>query len=177
MAKANTEMEMQRSVVRGKSDSVTRSTFHSPVHGIVKDLEIETVGGVIPPNGKLMTIVPLDERLLVETKVAPDGIAFIHPNQEALVKITAYDYSIYGGLKGYVTIVSPDTLQDEVRREVYYYRVYIRTDSNYLLNKNGDKFPIVPGMIASVDIHTGSKTIADYVIGPFGRIREALRER
>ncbi|CDZ76024.1 Type I secretion system membrane fusion protein PrsE [Legionella massiliensis] len=177
LAKANAEIEMQRSAVRGKFDSVARSTFNSPVHGIVKDLEITTIGGVIPPNGKLMTIVPLDKNLVVETRVAPRDIAFIHPEQEALVKITAYDYSIYGGLKGRVITVSPDTIQDEVRRDVYYYRVYIRTDSNYLVNKTGDKFPIVPGMIASVDIHTGSKTIADYLLTPLNRIREALRER
>lgn len=177
LAKANTEIKTQGSMVRGKFDSVARSTFSSPVYGIVKDLEITTIGGVIPPNGKLMTIVPLDKHVIVETKIAPRDIAFIHPNQEALVKITAYDYSIYGGLKGYVTMVSPDTIQDDVRHEVYYYRVYIRTSSNHLRNKKGDKFPIVPGMIASVDIHTGSKTIADYLFAPLSHIREALRER
>ncbi|MCV5990899.1 HlyD family secretion protein, partial [Escherichia coli] len=84
------------------------------------------------PGGKLMTIVPLDEQLLIEAKISPRDVAFIHPGQKSLVKITAYDYSIYGGLPGEVAVISPDTVQDEVRRDVYYYRVYIRTFSNHL---------------------------------------------
>ena len=136
-----------------------------------------TLGGVVPQNGKLMTIVPLDEQLLVEARISPRDIAFIHPEQDALVKITAYDYSIYGGLKGKVTIISPDTLRDEVKQDQFYYRAYIRTDSDKLVNRTGKNFAITPGMVATVDIRTGEKTVLDYLIKPFNKAKEALRER
>jgi len=177
LAKANAEIEAQRSVMKGREDSLTRLTFNAPVRGIVKDIDVTTVGGVIPPNGKLMSLVPLDDQMVVEAKISPRDVAFIHPGQKALVKITAYDYSIYGGLEGEVTMISPDTLQDEVKRDVYYYRVYIRTDSNHLTNKQGQEFPVFPGMIATVDIKTGSKTILDYLLKPLNKAKEALRER
>ncbi|EMM0378577.1 HlyD family type I secretion periplasmic adaptor subunit [Pluralibacter gergoviae] len=177
LSKANAEIEAQRSVMRGREDSLTRLTFVAPVRGIVKDIEVTTVGGVIPPNGKLMTLVPLDDQMLIEAKISPRDVAFIHPGQKALVKITAYDYSIYGGLEGEVTMISPDTLQDEVKRDVYYYRVYIRTNSNHLVNKQHKEFPIFPGMIATVDIKTGSKTVLDYLLKPLNKAKEALRER
>jgi adhesin transport system membrane fusion protein len=143
------------------------------VRGIVKEIDVMTIGGVISQNGKLMTIVPLDEKLLVEARISPRDIAFIHPGQEALVKITAFDYSIYGGLKGKVSIISPDTLRDEVKQDQF----YIRTDSDKLINKEGQKFNITPGMVATVDIKTGEKTVLDYLIKPFNKAQEALRER
>lgn len=177
LAKANADTEAQRSVIRGREDSLTRLNFTAPVRGIVKDIDVTTVGGVIAPGGKLMTIVPLDEQLLIEAKISPRDVAFIHPGQASLVKITAYDYSIFGGLAGEVAVISPDTLQDEVRRDVYYYRVYIRTHSNHLQNKAGQQFPIFPGMVATVDIKTGRKTVLDYLLKPFNKAREALRER
>lgn len=176
LSKANAEIEAQRSVMKGREDSLTRLTFNAPVRGIVKDIDVTTVGGVIPPNGKLMSLV-LDDQMVIEAKISPRDVAFIHPGQKALVKITAYDYSIYGGLEGEVTMISPDTLQDEVKRDVYYYRVYIRTDSNHLTNKQGKEFPVFPGMIATVDIKTGSKTIMDYLLKPLNKAKEALRER
>ncbi|CDZ76028.1 Type I secretion system membrane fusion protein PrsE [Legionella massiliensis] len=177
LAKANAEAEAQLSVVRGKSDMVDRATFRTPMRGIVKELAVTTVGGVIPPNGKLMSIVPLDEQLVIEAHISPRDVAFIHPNQRATVKISAYDYTIYGGLEGRVTMISPDTIQDEVKRDVYYYRVYVRTDSNHLSHRNGEKLPIVPGMITTVDIHTGNKTILDYLLKPLNKAKEATRER
>ncbi|MDU3154596.1 HlyD family efflux transporter periplasmic adaptor subunit [Hafnia alvei] len=177
LAKANAEIEAQRSVMKGREDSLTRLTFNAPVRGIVKDIDVTTVGGVIPPNGKLMSLVPLDDQMVIEAKISPRDVAFIHPGQKALVKVTAYDYSIYGGLEGVVTLISPDTLQDEVKRDVYYYRVYIRTVNNHLTNKMGREFPVFPGMIATVDIKTGSKTIIDYLLKPFNKAKEALRER
>ncbi|WP_343645100.1 HlyD family type I secretion periplasmic adaptor subunit [Enterobacter sp.] len=177
LAKANAEMEAQRSVMKGREDSLTRLTFNAPVRGIVKDIDVTTVGGVIPPNGKLMSLVPLDDQMVIEAKISPRDVAFIHPGQKALVKITAYDYSIYGGLEGEVTMISPDTLQDEVKRDVYYYRVYIRTESNHLTNRQGKEFPVFPGMIATVDIKTGSKTIIEYLLKPLNKAKEALRER
>ncbi|MDO7195159.1 HlyD family type I secretion periplasmic adaptor subunit [Acinetobacter nosocomialis] len=177
LAKANTDIETQSQVVKGKSDTLKRAIFKSPVRGIVKEIDVMTIGGVISQNGKLMTIVPLDEKLLIEARISPRDIAFIRPGQEALVKITAYDYSIYGGLKGKVTVISPDTLRDEVKQDQFYYRVYILTDSDKLTNKNGKYFSITPGMVATVDIKTGEKTILDYLVKPFNKAKEALRER
>ncbi|MBD8495073.1 HlyD family efflux transporter periplasmic adaptor subunit [Pseudomonas syringae] len=177
LAKASAEADSLAEVVRGRADSLTRLTLRSPVRGIVKDIEVTTIGGVIPPNGKLMQIVPQDDQLLIEARIAPRDIAFIHPDQVAKVKITAYDYSIYGSLDGKVVTISPDTIQDEFKPEVFYYRVFIRTGADVLYNKAGKPFAIVPGMVATVDIRTGEKTILDYLIKPLNRAREALRER
>ncbi|CAH0647979.1 MULTISPECIES: HlyD family type I secretion periplasmic adaptor subunit [Pseudomonas] len=177
LAKASAEADSLSEVIRGRSDSLTRLTLRSPVRGIVKDIEVNTLGGVVQPGGQVMKIVPMDERLLIETRIAPRDIAFIHPDQAAKVKISAYDYSVYGGLDGKVVGISPDTLQDEVKPEIYYYRVFIRTEQDSLKNKAGKHFAIVPGMIATVDIRTGEKTILDYLIKPLNRAKEALRER
>ena len=177
LSKANTDVETQQQVVKGKSDTLNRTTFKAPVRGVVKEIDVMTWGGVIPPNGKIMTIVPLDEQLLIEARISPRDIAFITPGQDALVKITAYDYAIYGGLNGKVTVISPDTIRDEVKQDQFYYRVYIRTDSDRLRNKQGKTFAITPGMVATVDIRTGQKTVLDYLIKPFNKAREALRER
>lgn len=177
LGKARAEASSLESVVRGRVDSLSRLTLKSPVRGIVKDVSVTTKGGVLPPSGELMQIVPLEDQLLIEARISPRDIAYIHPGQEAKVKITAYDYSIFGGLEGVVTTISPDTIQDEVKPEVYYYRVYIRTDTDTLIDKESQSFPIVPGMIATVDIRTGEKTVFDYLMKPFGRVKEALRER
>ena len=177
LAKANTDVETQQQIVKGRTDTLDRTIFKAPVRGVVKEIEVTTLGGVVPPNGKLMTIVPVDERLLIEARISPTDIAFIHPDQEALVKVSAYDYSIYGGLKGKVAIISPDTIRDEVKQDQFYYRVYIRTDADKLFNKEGNAFNITPGMIATVDVKTGHKTILDYLLKPFNKAKEALRER
>lgn len=177
LAKAKAEADSLESVVRGREDSLSRLTLRSPVRGIVKDIAVTTRGGVIPPNGQLMEIVPLDDQLLIEARISPRDVAYIYPGQEAKVKITAYDYSIFGGLDGKVTLISPDTIQDEVKPEIFYYRVFIRTDSDALVNDNGTLFPIVPGMIATVDIKTGEKTVFEYLMKPINKAKEALRER
>ena len=177
LAKAKAEADSLESVIKGRTDSLSRLTLRSPVRGIVKDVAVTTKGGVIAPNGQLMEIVPLDDQLLIEARISPRDVAFIYPGQEAKVKITAYDYSIYGGLEGVVTMISPDTIQDEVKPEIYYYRVFIRTETDSLSTKNGNQYPIVPGMIATVDIKTGEKTVFDYLMKPFGRVKDALRER
>lgn len=177
LAKATAEAASLAEVIKGREDSVNRSTVRSPVKGIVKNIKVNTLGGVIPPNGELMEIVPVDDHLLIEARLSPRDIAFIHPDQKALVKITAYDYAIYGGLDGVVDSISPDTIQDEAKPEIYYYRVFIRTSHGYLQNKAGKRFNIVPGMIANVDIKTGEKTVLDYLVKPFNKAKEALRER
>lgn len=177
LSKSNTDVQTQQQVIKGRTDTLNRTVFKAPVRGVVKEITVTTLGGVVPQNGKLMTIVPLDEQLLIEARILPRDIAFIRPGQEALVKITAYDYSIYGGMKGKVTVISPDTIRDEVKQDQFYYRVYIRTDSDKLYNKAGKAFNITPGMVATVDIKTGQKTIMDYLLKPFNKAKEALRER
>ena len=133
LSKANAEVDMLAAILKGREDSVTRLTVRAPMRGIVKNIQVTTIGGVIPPNGEMMEIVPLDDHLLIETRLSPRDIAFIHPGQRALVKITAYDYAIYGGLEGVVETISPDTIQDKVKPEIFYYRVFIRTHQDFLL--------------------------------------------
>ncbi|MCK1969220.1 HlyD family type I secretion periplasmic adaptor subunit [Franconibacter sp. IITDAS19] len=175
--KTNADLDAQLQVLAGKEDQVTRATIFSPVRGVVKDIQVTTVGGVLQPGGKLMEIVPLEDKLLIETRINPRDIAYIRPGLPATVKVSAYDSSIYGTLDGTVEMVSPDTIQDEVKRDQFYYRVYIRTKSAELRNRNGKAFPILPGMVADVDIKTGQKTVLDYLIKPLNKVKEALRER
>lgn len=178
LSRVQADAESLESIVKGRSDSLSRLTLKSPVRGVVKDVMLTTRGGVVPPNGELMRIVPLDDQLLIEARMSPRDIAYIHPGQEAKVKITAYDYSIFGGLDGKVKVISPDTIQDEVKPEVFYYRVFILTDNDSLVDKStGISHPIVPGMVAVVDIKSGEKTVFDYLMKPFGRVKDALRER
>lgn len=177
LAKAEADVKALQQQLRARRDTLSRVVFRSPVRGVVKNIEVTTVGGVIPPNGKLMDIVPLDDTLLIEARISPRDIAFIHQGQRATVKISAYDYSIYGGLEGKVASISPDTIRDEAKPDVYYYRVYIKTSSDRLVNRAGKEFPIFPGMIATADIHTGEKTVLQYLLRPLNRAREALRER
>lgn len=177
LAKANEEVTALAPVVRGRSDTLKRLTLRSPVKGVVKGIEVSTVGGVVPPNGEIMQIIPMGDQLLIEARMSPRDIAFIRPGQRATVKVTAYDYPIYGALEGKVATISPDTIRDEVKPEVFYYRVFVRTTSDALVNKVGKRFPITPGMIATVDVHTGSKTVLQYLMKPFNRAQEALRER
>lgn len=175
--KTNADLDAQLQVLAGKEDQVTRATIFSPVRGVVKDIQVTTVGGVLQPGGKLMEIVPLEDKLLIETRINPRDIAYIRPGLPATVKVSAYDSSIYGTLDGTVEMVSPDTIQDEVKRDQFYYRVYVRTKSAELRNRNGKTFPILPGMVADVDIKTGQKTVLDYLIKPLNKVKEALRER
>ena len=177
LTRAEAEIAALRPIVRSRSDVVTRLTLRSPVRGIVRNIEISTIGGVISPNGKLMDIIPLDDQLMIEAKITPRDIAFIRPGLSATVKVSAYDYSVYGGLRGEVVTISPDTIQDEINRDQFYYRVLIRTESDALVNDAGQRFPIVPGMMATVDIHTGQKTVLEYLVQPFNRAGEAMRER
>ncbi|GHH04821.1 HlyD family efflux transporter periplasmic adaptor subunit [Pseudodonghicola xiamenensis] len=177
LQKVNAEAEVQASIMRGRSDQLDRLVFRAPMRGIVKDIAVTTIGGVVTPGGQLMTIVPMDDKLLIEARISPRDIAFIHPGQEALVKVSAYDYAIFGGLSGEVVTISPNTVRDEVKPDQVYYRAYIRTREDFLANAAGTRFPIVPGMIATVDIRTGEKTVWQYLVKPFNRAQEALRER
>lgn len=176
-AKARSELDVVNQVLAGRRDQLDRTTLYSPVRGIVKNLEVTTIGGVIQPGGSLMEIVPLESQLLIEARMSPRDIAFIRPGLPATVKITAYDPSIYGTLEGTVDRISPDTLQDEVHRDQVYYRVYVRTAKSSLVTKSGRRHAIMPGMVATVEIRTGQKTVLQYLMKPINKAREAMRER
>ncbi|MBK5075203.1 HlyD family type I secretion periplasmic adaptor subunit [Budviciaceae bacterium CWB-B4] len=177
------ESELAQSVenVAAREDVMNRTTLVAPVRGTVNNIKVTTVGGVIQQGGEIMAIIPLEDQLLVEAKIKPSDVAFLHPGLKATVKITAYDYAIYGGLSGTLEHISADTLKDEDkmrqgRGDTTYYRVLVRTDKAALTAK--DKvFPIMPGMIATVEIRTGEKTILDYILKPVLKAREAFRER
>lgn len=156
----------------GLSDRVDKADIRSPVRGTIKRLHYNTIGGVVLPGKEIIEIVPLDDALLLETRVQPQDIAFLRPGQDAVVKFTAYDYAIYGGLEGVIEHISADTVQDD--RGNPFYLVRVRTDRAQL----ADDKPIIPGMIANVDIITGKKSVLSYLLKPILRgTQYALRER
>ncbi len=156
-------------------DRAFRADVRSPVRGTVKQIMVNTIGGVIQPGQDLVEIVALEDTLLIEARIRPADIAFLRPKQEATVKITAYDYSIYGGLKANVEDISADTIEDEKGES--FYRIRLRTEHSFLGTKE-DPLPIIAGMTASVDILTGEKTVLDYLLKPILRAKaRALRER
>lgn len=176
---ANAELAETQETLSGLKDRVTRTLVRSPVKGIVKQLKINTIGGVIQPGMDLMEIVPLDDSLLIEAQIKPSDIAFIHPGQAAVVKISAYDFSIYGGLDGQLELISADTISDRAKdgaREESNYHVLVRTRKSYLGTKD-KPLKIIPGMTAVVDIKTGKKTVLDYLLKPILKVKErALTE-
>lgn len=176
-SKTMAELDSQVKLNVGRMDQLARTIITAPVRGIVKDIDVTTVGGVIAPGGTIMEIVPIEEQLVVEARVNPRDIAFIRPGMVAAVKLTAYDYSIYGGLWGKVERISPDTLVDEIDKRIIYYRVYVKTDNSSLKTPDGIEHPIIPGMVASVEFRTGTKTVLQYLIKPLNKMGEALRER
>lgn len=156
-------------------DRVKRTNVRSPVNGTVKQLLVNTVGGVVQPGMDIVEVVPDEDRLLVEAKIRPSDIAFLYPGLKAVVKLTAYDYAIYGGLDGEVVHISADTITDERQEE--FYLVRIMTEKNFLGTENNRK-EIIVGMTAQVDIITGKKTIMQYLLKPILRAKNnALRER
>ncbi|WDF97900.1 HlyD family type I secretion periplasmic adaptor subunit [Pectobacterium carotovorum subsp. carotovorum] len=175
LSEAQTSLNKIAATGKALEDRVNRTLVVSPVRGIVQQVLVNTIGGVIQPGSDLVEIVPLDDKLLVEAKIRPQDIAFLHPGQDAIIKLTAYDYTIYGGLKGQLEQISPDTVTDKEGNSFYIIR--LRTDKNYL--GSADKpLLIIPGMVASVDIITGKKTILSYLLKPIIRANaEALRER
>ncbi|TXR32425.1 HlyD family type I secretion periplasmic adaptor subunit [Ectopseudomonas mendocina] len=156
-------------------DKVTRTTVTSPVRGVIKQLKVNTIGGVVQPGSDMLEIVPLDDSLLIEAKVRPQDVAFLHPGQKAMVKFTAYDYTIYGGLKASLELISADTITDEEGNS--FYLIQVRTEKSHLGNPEHPLL-IIPGMVATVDIITGEKSVLDYLLKPVLKARsEAMRER
>jgi adhesin transport system membrane fusion protein len=161
-------------------DRLLRTEVRSPVRGTINQILVNTVGGTIQPGMNLVEIVPLEDSLLVEAHIKPSDIAFLRPNQQAKVKFTAYDFTIYGGLDAHLEHIGADSITDKQggkQQEESYYVVRLRTNQNYLGSKE-KPLPIIPGMVVSVDIMTGKKTILSYLLKPIMRAKEtALRER
>ncbi|QXQ20669.1 HlyD family type I secretion periplasmic adaptor subunit [Pseudomonas tolaasii] len=181
LTRSESELAQAMEVLKGREDIMNRTAVTAPVRGTVNNIRVTTRGGVIQQGAEIMTLIPLEDRLLVEAKIKPADVAFIHPGLNATVKISAYDYAIYGGLEGKVEHISPDTVFDEQkirfdRDNATYYKVFVRTD-RAALEAGGRTLPIIPGMIASVDIKTGEKTILSYLLKPVLKAREAFRER
>ncbi|MGI9383378.1 MAG: HlyD family type I secretion periplasmic adaptor subunit [Methyloligellaceae bacterium] len=170
------ELSIVQQSLKAAKDKVFRTDMRSPVDGVVNKLHVNTIGGVVRASEPLAEITPLEDSLLVEVRVPPADIAFVSPNQKALVKLTAYDFTIYGGLEGKVEIISSDSTIDEATKESYYL-VTVRTNES-ALRKGKETLPIIPGMVATVDIITGGKSVLDYILKPIVKARyEALRER
>ena len=175
LAEARGELAVINETLKGAADRVRRTELVSPVKGIINKLNITTIGAVVQPAADLVEIVPLEDTLLIEAQIRPKDVAFLHPGQKAQVKITAYDFSVYGGLEGNLERISADTTEDEEGNR--FFRVMIRTDKNHL-GPDTEPLPIIPGMVASIDILTGEKTVLDYILKPIKKVRdEALRER
>jgi adhesin transport system membrane fusion protein len=170
------ELASVNQLLTGSQKEAGRQNLLSPVYGTVKQIQIHTLGGVLQPAEALMEIVPIEDTLLIEAQIRPQDRGFIAPDQPAKIKITAYDYSIYGGLDAKVEQISADAIENE-RKELFF-RVRLRTDRNYLIGKDGGELQIIPGMTATVDILTGKKTVLDYLLKPILKARDtALSER
>lgn len=159
-------------------DRLARTSVRSPVTGIVKQIKVNTLGGVLQPGMEIMEVVPIEDTFLIETKVRPSDVGFIHPGQEAMAKLTAYDFSIYGGLEARVESISADTITEEKNgKSESYYLVQVRTTSSTFTGTH-KALPIIPGMVSTVHIKTGKKTVLQYLMKPVLKAKyEALRER
>jgi adhesin transport system membrane fusion protein len=180
LAKSRGDLAVLDENIKSAQDRVRRTELRSPVHGVVNKLNVNTIGAVVAPGASLMEIVPLDDTLLVEGRIRPQDIAFIRPDHEAVVKLSAYDSSVYGSLHGKVERISADTITDEKgdknERGETFYRVMVRTEKNHLGTAE-HPLPIIPGMVATVEILTGQKSVLDYLVKPARTLRdEALRE-
>ena len=165
--------------VSAQQDKVTRTDVRSPVKGTIKQLLVNTIGGVIRPGQDLVEIVPVEDTLLIEARIRPSDVAFLRPGLDATVKVTAYDYSIYGGLPATLEEISADTITDDTpgKQSEKFYKIKLRTKRNYLGTEE-HPLPIISGMTAQADILTGKKTVLDYLLKPILKARQrAKRER
>lgn len=171
------EMEGRKEKLPALEDQMDRTSVRSPVDGTVKRVFVTTIGEAVGPGKEMLEIVPREDTLLVEAKVLPQDIAFLHPGQDAQVKITAYDFSIYGSMPGTVEHISADAITDE-QQKLSYYLIKVRTKTASLTDRNGKELPIIPGMVAEVDVLTGKKTVLEYILKPIIKTtRGALHER
>lgn len=177
LAKNRSDLEQAEQVLTQRNQALASTRLTAPMSGIIKNVRITTLGAVLKPGDELMQIVPSDEPMLIEAKVKPADVAFIRKDLKANVKLDAYDYTVYGSLKGHVTYISADTLEEDLKKdEQPYYRVHIQIDS--IPTQHRDKIEVIPGMTAKVEIITGERTVAQYLLKPLRRVgSEALVER
>ena len=181
LSRLEAELGPTKELLVGRADVQERTLITAPLRGTVKNLRVHTVGGVVQPGEVLMDIVPMEDRLLIEGRIRPSDVAYLRPGLPATVKLTAYDYNIYGGMTGTLVHLSADTLEDQAlaasgRADAEYYRFQVLTDHSRL--QVGDRsHEILPGMVVSVGIRTGEKTILDYLLKPVLKAKEAFRER
>ena len=174
-SQVNQKIAVNEQTLRGRNNA-GRMELRSPVDGVVNDVQVTTIGGFVQAGEKVMEVVPMGDKLLVETRVKPSDIAFIKVGDKALVKVTAYDFSTYGGLEGRVVQVSADSIYDEVERQAYF-NVIVETDRAFLVAA-GRRLPIAPGMMTDTQIITGRKSVLSYLLKPVLKARsDALRER
>lgn len=172
------ELSTLRQNLKASEDQLERTVLHSPLRGIVNNLAVTTIGGVVRPGEEILQIIPLDEEMFVEARVKPEDIAGVRRGQAATVKLSAYDYTIYGTLQGEVKIISADTFKDERARDPDgdpHYKVILAVDTEHLTPRQSE-LEIRPGMQASVELHTGSKTVLQYLLKPLYKSKEAFRE-
>lgn len=175
LSEVNGEFARARETISSLQDRVTRTEVRSPVKGTVQRILVNTVGGVVQPGADLVEIVPLEDNLLIEAQIRPADIAFLRPGQNAMIKFTAYDFSIYGGLSATLERISADTVTND--KDESFYLIYLRTNESAIEHNKG-QFTIIPGMTVTVDILTGTKTVMDYLLKPLLKAKnEALRER
>ncbi|MDT8998833.1 HlyD family type I secretion periplasmic adaptor subunit [Paucibacter sp. APW11] len=178
LVRMQNELAMQDEQMIVRQDALSRTVLKSPVRGLVKNIRVNTVGGVITTGAPIMEIVPLGPLVLIEARIKPSDVGFLHVGQSAIVKLTGYEYNLYGGLEGKVDYISPDALGDSEKAgaDGRYYRATIRSERNTLRYK-GESLPVIPGMSATVEIRTGERSILSYLLRPMLKSKEALSER
>jgi adhesin transport system membrane fusion protein len=178
LVRAKTELAQVDEQMVVRHDAMSRTVLRSPVKGMVKNIRINTVGGIVTGGAPIMEIVPLGPRVLVEARIKPRDVGFVRVGQTAEVKLTGYDFNVYGGLEGKIEVISPDAISEpgDKSGEGSYYRAIVAAERNNLHFK-GKTLPVIPGMTAQVEIRTGERTVLSYLLRPMMKSQEALRER
>ncbi len=179
LVRARTELAQLEEQMVVKQDVLSRTTLKSPVRGLVKNIRIGTLGGVVQAGAPIMEILPVGQRVLIEARIKPSDIGFVRKGLPATVKLSAYDYFVYGGLEGVIDYISPDVLGDDAKNggpDNTYYRALVRADVS-TLRQAGRPLSVMPGMTGSVEIRTGERTVMQYLILPLVKTQEAFRER
>ena len=178
LVRVQTEMAQVNEQISGRADVLRRTVLKSPVRGLVKNIRIATIGGVIAPGAPVMEIVPIGHRILIEARIKPSAIGFVRVGQSVEVKLSAYDYTTYGGLKGRIETISPDALGDTERAassDATYYRALVSAEPGALQSR-GKPLPVMPGMTGSVEVRTGERSVMSYLLRPMLKSKEAFQD-
>ena len=179
LSRAEEELAGVQQMLAQRADLLSRTELRAPMRGVVKNIRMTTIGGTLKPTEELMQIVPIENELMVEARIRPTDIAFIHTGQTASVKIDAYDYTLYGWLEGKVSYLSPDTLTEDLKQgEQAYYRLQVRADDKRFARNTKQAIQLQPGMTVTVEIKTGKNTVLRYLAKPIVKtMREAMVEK